>query len=93
MLVWDPEGADDRIWTMPLIKGRWVDFLVHKHFATAEGGGGFIEAWVDHEPIHFKPCSCTRLHTQTMNADQQTTFTLPKASITVLRGKAPGLTR
>ena len=30
---------------------------------------------------------------KTMNADQQTTFTLPKASITVLRGKAPGLTR
>ena len=28
---------------------------------------------------------------RTLNADQQTTFTLPKASITVLRGKAQGL--
>ncbi|MBI5542377.1 MAG: heparin lyase I family protein [Deltaproteobacteria bacterium] len=60
----------DKPWHMPLVKGRWVDFLVHKKFANTVSGGGFVEAWVDKQPITFSACNCTKLMTQTMHSTQ-----------------------
>lgn len=57
-----------------MIKGRWIDLLVHKKFANTASGGGFVEAWVDGMPITFKAkgCdNCTRLMTQTMHSTQR----------------------
>lgn len=61
----------DRVWRAPLPTDRWITFLVHKRFGY--GRDGFIEAWVDGEPIGFAPCGgCTRLHTETLVSDQHT---------------------
>ncbi len=55
-----------------LVRGRWIDFLVHKKFANTVSGGGLVEAWVDKAPMTFSTCGCTTLATQTMRASQAT---------------------
>jgi hypothetical protein len=36
-------------WRMPLVRGRWVEILMHCRFARH----GFVEMWVDHRPVTF----------------------------------------
>jgi len=61
----------DTAWSMPLVKGKWIDFLVHKKFTNTKTGGGFVEAFVDGSPIAFAPCGgCTKLDMQTMHSSQ-----------------------
>ena len=43
----------DTPWHTPLVKGKWLDWLVHKKFANTLGGGGFVEAWLDGQPLVF----------------------------------------
>lgn len=62
----------DQPGSSPLVTARWVDFLVHKKFANTTAGGGFVEAWVDGNPLTFEPCNCTKLMTQTMHSTQPT---------------------
>lgn len=63
---------NDRPGSVPLTKGQWIDFLVHKKFANTISGGGFVEAWVGGSPVVFEPCDCTRLPMQTMHSSQRT---------------------
>jgi hypothetical protein len=36
-------------WRMPLVRGQWVDVVVHEQFSE----NGWVEMWVDGEPITF----------------------------------------
>jgi hypothetical protein len=36
-------------WQMPLVRNRWVHFLIHERF----GSDGWLELWVDGQPISF----------------------------------------
>lgn len=36
-------------WEMPLVRGRWVEILMHCRF----GRHGFVEMWVDHRRVTF----------------------------------------
>jgi Polysaccharide lyase len=36
-------------WQMPLVRGRWVNFMIHERF----GADGWVEMWVDGQPITF----------------------------------------
>jgi PKD repeat protein len=56
----------DTIWKMPLTKGHWYTFLVHKRFA--KDSSGFVELWVDGQPQTFSNGQ-TRMYTQTMHSD------------------------
>jgi hypothetical protein len=60
-------------WQMPLVRGRWVHFLVHERFAS----DGWVEMWVDGQPITFfaggtynphNEAPTARLHMQTLDA-------------------------
>lgn len=59
---WEIEIAGDEIhwmrngtydwdvpWSMPLVKGRWVEILLHERF----GSDGWVEMWVDGQPVSF----------------------------------------
>ncbi|MFI5297589.1 MAG: hypothetical protein ACHREM_05775 [Polyangiales bacterium] len=66
--------GSDNPWHMPLIKSRWIEFLVHKKLANTATGGGSVEAFVDGSAVTFKtsdPASCvsgcTQLAMQTMH--------------------------
>jgi Polysaccharide lyase len=50
-LQWQRNGTYewDVPYTAPLIKGQWVDVLVHEKFATE----GFLELWINGEQINF----------------------------------------
>jgi uncharacterized membrane protein YgcG len=61
---------DDTPWSMPLVTGRWVDFLVHKKIANTTTGGGFLEAWVDGAQLTFPSCNCTTLEMETEPSDE-----------------------
>ncbi len=61
----------DQPWIGAMVTGSWVDFLVHKKFANADDGSGFVEAWVNGSPITFSTCNCARLSTQTMHSTQK----------------------
>lgn len=56
----------------PLVKGKWVDYLVHKRFANTPAGGGFVEAWIDKVPVTFTTCNCKKLTAQTMISNAPT---------------------
>jgi hypothetical protein len=36
-------------WQMPLVRDRWVNFLIHERF----GSDGWFELWVDGQPVTF----------------------------------------
>lgn len=55
----------DRVWTAPLQRNHWYQFLVHKKLATDESG--FVEFWLDGVPQTLD--GQTRLTTQTMHSD------------------------
>jgi hypothetical protein len=57
----------DRVWAMPLTRGHWYTFLVHK-LMSASDATGFIELWVDGAPQKFSN-GATRLYTNTLAAD------------------------
>jgi hypothetical protein len=38
-------------WRMPVVKGRWIEILVHQRFAA----DGWVEMWVDGERVNFFP--------------------------------------
>ena len=54
--------GSDTPWHQPLVKAKWIEFLVHKKLSNTPTGGGFVEAWFDGAPITFTtkdPASCT----------------------------------
>lgn len=74
-LQWSRNGTYDWDvpWQMPLLTGRWIHVLVHERFAP----DGWVEMWVDGEPITFFPgntynpaheAPTTRLQMQTLDA-------------------------
>jgi hypothetical protein len=68
-------GADynhDQPWLADMVTGQWIDYLVHKKFSNTNDGTGFVEAWINGNPITFSSCNCTHLVTQTMLAGQTT---------------------
>ena len=64
----DTEGSTQ--WSTPLMTDRWIDYLVHKRFSQS-AASGFVEAWVDGQPLTFSGCGgCTQLPLATMSAGQ-----------------------
>jgi hypothetical protein len=57
-------------WSIPIIRGQWVDVLEHFRF----GHDGFVETWIDGEQItFFKPGSYNPLHEpETTHLNMQT---------------------
>jgi outer membrane biosynthesis protein TonB len=51
MLKWQRNSTYnwDIPWQMPLVRDRWVNFLIHERF----GSDGWFELWVDGQPITF----------------------------------------
>lgn len=58
----------DSPWSMPLTKGRWIDFTIHVGFSKDEEQG-FFELWVDGVPQTFDDGS-TRLQQSTIMDNQ-----------------------
>lgn len=52
----------DRPWSMPLVTGRWIDYVLHERF----GNDGWIELWIDGQRMTFKNGD-QRLNMQTMD--------------------------
>lgn len=50
-LVWQRNSTYDWDvpWRMPLVKGRWVDVLLHERFSS----DGFVELWIDGQQLTF----------------------------------------
>jgi hypothetical protein len=50
-LRWQRNGTYDWDvpWSTPLVRGRWVQILLHQRFAS----DGFVEMWVDGQPVTF----------------------------------------
>jgi hypothetical protein len=74
-LQWSRNGTYDWDvpWQMPLVRGRWVHVLVHELLAP----DGWVEMWVDGEPVTFFPgntynpgheAPTTRLQMKTLDA-------------------------
>jgi hypothetical protein len=77
-LQWSRNGTYgwDVPWQMPLVRGRWVHVLVHQRFAP----DGWVEMWIDGEPIAFfggntyNPAhegATTRLQMQTLDSSNE----------------------
>jgi hypothetical protein len=73
---WGIEVCDDRLqwmrnrtydydvpWSMPLIKGSWVNVLLHERFAA----DGWVEMWINGQPVSFFGRE-TRLAMQTLDS-------------------------
>jgi Polysaccharide lyase len=73
---WQIEVVDNRLqwmrngtyhwdvpWQMPVIKGSWVNVLLHERFAS----DGFVEMWINGQPVSFFGRE-TRLNMQTMDS-------------------------
>jgi hypothetical protein len=58
----------DRLWTMPLPRGRWIDFVAHVKWSKDQNEG-FVELWVDGVPQLLKNGQ-RRMYTQTVMSDQ-----------------------
>ena len=58
----------DRVWSMPLEKGRWINFVARVKWSKDESEG-FVELWVDGVPQRFSNGQL-RLYTQTVMDDQ-----------------------
>lgn len=58
----------DSPWSMPLVKGRWIDFTIHVGFSKDEDQG-YFELWVDGVPQTFDDGS-TRLQQSTIMENQ-----------------------
>jgi hypothetical protein len=52
----------DQPWSMPLVTGRWIDYVLHERF----GHDGWIELWINGERMTFKNGD-QRLNMQTMD--------------------------
>lgn len=50
-------------WQMPLVKGSWVNVLLHERFAS----DGFVEMWINGQPVSFFGRE-TRLAMKTMDS-------------------------
>lgn len=53
----------DTPWSMPLERGRWIDFVTHVRFSKSEEDG-FVELWVDGKPQQLN--GAERLQTSTL---------------------------
>ena len=58
----------DRVWSMPLEKSRWVNFVARVKWSKNQSEG-FVELWVDGVPQRFSNGQL-RLNTQTVMDDQ-----------------------
>lgn len=45
----------DTPWQMPIVRGRWINVLLHERFAS----NGFVEMWIDGQPVTFFPGKST----------------------------------
>jgi hypothetical protein len=63
-LLWQRNDSYDYDvpWRMPLIRGRWVEVLLHERFA----GDGWVEMWIDGRQVTF-PGGTQRLAMATMD--------------------------
>jgi hypothetical protein len=59
----------DRIWTMPMPRDRWIDFVAHVKWSKS-AADGFVELWVDGVKQTFSTNGQQRLYTQTVMSDQ-----------------------
>ncbi len=50
---WERNGTYDwdSPWQMPLVRGRWVELLLHERFAS----DGWVEMWIDGQRVTFFP--------------------------------------
>lgn len=64
-LLWQRNGTYDYDvpWRMPLVKGRWVEVLLHERFAT----DGWVEMWIDGRQVSF-PGGAERLSMATRDS-------------------------
>jgi len=58
----------DRVWSMPLVKAQWVNFVARVKWSKNQSEG-FVELWVDGVPQRFSNGQL-RLNTQTVMDDQ-----------------------
>jgi hypothetical protein len=58
----------DRLWSMPLPRGRWIDFVAHVKWSKS-ASDGFVELWVDGVPQSLTNGQ-RRVHMQTVMSDQ-----------------------
>jgi len=58
----------DQVWTAPLARDRWVDFVVHVKWSMDEDG--FVELWLDGRRQTFSVNGLQRLPMQTIEDDQ-----------------------
>ena len=58
----------DRVWSAPLPKGRWIDFVAHVRWSMEEDG--FVELWLDGDRQTFSVGGRERLAMQTVEDDQ-----------------------
>ena len=65
----------DRVWTAPLPKDRWVDFVAHIKWSKDEEG--FVELWLDGRRQTFAVNGQQRLPMQTIEDDQEGVQTIP----------------
>jgi hypothetical protein len=77
MLGWERNETYgfDNPWQVPLQKGKWTSVLLHERFD--EGSSGWVEMWIDGEPItffapatssnYYEEPETTRLHMSTMD--------------------------
>lgn len=66
----------DRVWTAPLPRGRWIDFVAHVKWSTDEEDG-FVELWLDGTKQTFSVNGQQRLYSQTIEDDQEGVQTIP----------------
>ncbi len=59
----------DRVWSMPMVKGRWVSFVAHVNWSKDQRAG-FVELWVDGVRQTFPANGRQRLYSQTVMSDQ-----------------------
>jgi len=62
----------DSIWNTPLVRGQWLDFIVHKVFSS-DAKVGYVEGFLNGTAMKFSPCNgCTRFYTPTMHPTMKT---------------------
>ena len=59
----------ERVWSMPMVKGRWVGFVAHVNWSK-DHSAGFVELWVDGVRQTFSKNGRQRLYSQTVMSDQ-----------------------
>jgi hypothetical protein len=65
----DARYGYDRVWSAPLVRDRWIDFVIHVKWSKNEDEG-FIELWINGNRQTFEANGEERLYTQTIQDDQ-----------------------